>query len=510
MPMPFTARITRALDRLADALTDPVHAGRTALALLAAYVAVWALYGVIAKSSQDIHFDMGEAVIWSREAVAGNPKHPPLSAWIVRGWFSVFPQSDWAYYLLGIVLAAVALWSAWKIAGHYLTPAKRAAGVAMLTLVPFYNFHALKYNANLVMLPLWALTTWAFVRSYETRKILPAALAGLAAAAAMLGKYWSVMLLAGLAVAVLMDKRRWAYFSSLAPWVTASVGLIALLQHFQWLNDNQSTFAYALDSHPGSIWAAIRAEITYIAGAIAYVAVPLIITAAVVRPGWTTISNTFWPSEPPRRFVLVAFIAPFLLPLIAALAATSLVVSIWTIGGMTLLPIVLLSSSHVEMPRAALRRILGIVIAFPLLMLALSPIIAMAAHRRHLENYSAHFRLVAQAVEQEWQRDTKAPLRVVGSYNNFLLGTSFYFASPPKTFEIVTPRSSPWTTEEDIVRDGIAMVCPIDHALCMTALDARAAAAGPRVKRTTVELRRTHFGIAGKPERFTIAVIPPM
>ena len=71
----------------------------------------------IAKSSQDVHFDMGEAVVWSHEALAGTPKHPPLSAWLVRIWFSVFPQTDWAYYVFGIVLAAIALWAAWKICG---------------------------------------------------------------------------------------------------------------------------------------------------------------------------------------------------------------------------------------------------------------------------------------------------------------------------------------------------------------------------------------------------------
>ncbi len=60
----LTARTTRALDRLAEVLTDPARASRAALALLAGYVAVWTLYGVIAKSSQDVHFDMGEAVIW--------------------------------------------------------------------------------------------------------------------------------------------------------------------------------------------------------------------------------------------------------------------------------------------------------------------------------------------------------------------------------------------------------------------------------------------------------------
>ena len=183
-------RAAAALDRLIDALVDERRRERAVLLLLAAYCAVWSLYGAISKASQDIHYDMGEAVVWSREALLGNPKHPPLSAWVPWAWFKVFPTADWAYYLLCIVLATLALWVAWKIAERFLSPEKRVAGLALLTLVPFFNFLALKYNANSVLVPLWALTTWAFLVSFETRKIA-AALAGLAAAAAMLGKYWS-------------------------------------------------------------------------------------------------------------------------------------------------------------------------------------------------------------------------------------------------------------------------------------------------------------------------------
>ena len=506
----FSARWTRLLDRLADALADPMRSGRTALALLAAYVAVWTLYGVIAKSSQDVHFDMGEAVIWSRESLAGNPKHPPLSAWVVRAWFSVFPQTDWAYYLLGIVLAAVALACAWKIAGHYLSPVKRAAGIAMLTLVSFYNFHALKYNANLVMLPLWALATWAFLRSYETRKILPAALAGLAAAAAMLGKYWSVILLAGLGIAVLMDARRMKYLRSAAPWITVAVGIVALIPHLLWLHQNATTFAYALESHPGTIGTALRSGFAYLGGAIAYAALPLIITAAVALPTRASLADTFWPPEPERRFVVVAFIAPLVLPLIAALAAKSIAVSLWSIGSMTLLPVVLLSSSLVEISRAALRRILGIAIAIPLAALVASPIVAIVTHRTTLPKQAAYYRLVAQAVEQEWRRATSAPMGVFASYDNLMSGASFYFSTPPKTLEIVRTSATPWTTEKDVSQRGIAMACPVTHELCMKALEARATAAGGRARRTTVELRRRHFGIDGWPEQFAIAVVPPV
>jgi len=82
------------LDRLAAALVDPVRRERTAVQVLVAYVALWTLYGVLAKGSQDVHFDMGEAVAWSREPALGYAKHPPLSAWVVKAWFTFLPLAD--------------------------------------------------------------------------------------------------------------------------------------------------------------------------------------------------------------------------------------------------------------------------------------------------------------------------------------------------------------------------------------------------------------------------------
>src|SRR5215472_11752223 len=90
-------------ERLYDALVDPARCERTVLRLLAGYVATWTLYAAVAKSSQDIHADMGEMVAWAHDASGlGTPKHPPLAAWLVRAWFAVLPRQDWAYYLFAI------------------------------------------------------------------------------------------------------------------------------------------------------------------------------------------------------------------------------------------------------------------------------------------------------------------------------------------------------------------------------------------------------------------------
>jgi 4-amino-4-deoxy-L-arabinose transferase-like glycosyltransferase len=506
-----TDRISGAklIDRLLDAILDSDHQERTVLALLAAYAAVWSAYGAIAKSSQDLHFDMGEMVAWSREAGFGTPKHPPLPAWLVRAWFSVFPQVDWAYYMFAAVLATAALWFAWKASAPYLSGEKRLMGLALLTLVPFYNFQALKFNANSIMTPLWALATWWFLRSYDTRRPRDAVLAGIAAAACMLGKYWSIMLLAGLGVAALADPRRGQYLRSSAPWLTIAAGLAALAPHVVWLYAHDfAPFGYALESHAANAWDAFVSGLGYVAGAAGYVAVPTLVALWAAQASLRTIADTLWPPAGPRRQALIAFVVPLVLPVAAAVAAREEAVSLWSIGSMTLFPVVLLSSPQLTFSRPALRRILALAIAVPMVALALSPAIAFIIHRNGLGNYATQYRLLAQAVDAAWQQTTPAPLRLIGSNNVLLYGTLFYFPERPSTFEVNEPGVTPWTDEARIAREGIALFCAAEVTSCIAAADARAAV-NPAAKRTEVELSSTYFGHADQPQRYVIVLIPP-
>src|SRR5688572_14131532 len=97
--------------RLTVALCDPARRDRRVVAMIVGYVAAWTLYGVLAKGSQGIHFDMAELADWGRHPVGGYYKHPPLAPWVVGAWFSIFPRADWAYYLLTMTGVGVALWA---------------------------------------------------------------------------------------------------------------------------------------------------------------------------------------------------------------------------------------------------------------------------------------------------------------------------------------------------------------------------------------------------------------
>jgi len=501
--------INAALGRLLDALSDPKRRGRTVIVVLAAYWAVWTVYAVVAKASQDFHFDMGEMVAWSREITFGTPKHPPLPAWLVGAWFSIFPLATWAYDLFAVGIATVSLWVAFVVSTHYLDGVKSAVGLALLTLVPFFNFHALKFNANSAMMPWWALTTWFFLRSFESRGLGFAALAGIAAAGAMLTKYWSVVLLAALAIAAASDPRRKLYFGSAAPFVTVVAGVAALSPHLAWLYLHDfGTFGYALESHPGTVLEAFVSGVGYAAGALGYAVVPILLTGIAAKPAPADVADMLWPGDPRRRLPVIVFILPLVLPALMAVATAEKVVSLWAIGGMTLLPVVLLSSPRIVIPRVAAIRILAIAVFFPVLAVLVAPIVAVVTHFNGIPNYGTQYSLVAEAAGRVWRETTDQPLRLVGSYDNVLNGTAFYFPDRPSTFEIVNPALTPWTDEARIARQGILLYCPVTENRCMEALNGRAATA-PRGRRVEVDISRTFLGILGPVTRYAIVAIPP-
>jgi 4-amino-4-deoxy-L-arabinose transferase-like glycosyltransferase len=492
------------LARLRATLIDPARRERGMLIALAVYTVLWALYGTIAKSSQGLHYDMAEQIAWSRDLAWGF-KHPPLAAALVWLWFHIFPLAEWSYYLLAMLMPASALWIVWRLSADYLDGEKRVVGVALLMLVPFFNFHALKYNVNTVLLPLWAATSFAFLRSYRRRGAGWAALAGLAAAAAMLGKYWSVFLLAGLVLAALIDKRRAAYFRSPAPWITVAVGLAALSPHLLWLARHHfEAFSYAVGVHADkSFSASLSHALGYVAGAFAYVAVPLVIVAIMAWRGGVSLADLVWPAEQERRLAAAAFWAPLLLPAVAMPLADVEITPLWSMSAFTLLPVVLLSPPALAVREIDTRRILGLALALPLVALIAAPAVAVLAQRAGPPPASAQARLLAQEVERDWHAAIPQPLRFVGGNADLAYGVIAYAVEAPRALPDLPPPSA-----AELKRDGAAFVCFAEDSGCRNAAAAKAASIGPS-RSIVAEITRNFFGFAGKPQRYAIWIVPP-
>ena len=530
----------RLFARLRDALVDPARRERTVLWALGVYLVIWTIYGTVAKSSQGLHADMTEVIAWSRDLSLGYLKHPPLAAWLVRGWFSVFPLTEASYYLVAMLMPTLALWIAWRLSADYLEAEKRVVGLALLTLVPFFNFHALKFNVNTVLMPAWAATTLWFLRSYRTRSSAYAALAGLGAALCMLGKYWSVFLLAGLLVAALVDRRRGAYFRSAAPWITVAVGLVALSPHLYWLVQNHfAPFGYALTVHGEKPLAAAALGVAgYLLGSVGYVAVPIILVVLIILrssrrsrgpraensdsagldsrlrgnerrlelpPESMTafLADMAWPGDPERRLAAAAFWAPLLLPALGALASGTEITSLWSMSAWTLLPVLLLSPPALNVAAADTRRVLIAAVAVPLAMLIASPAIAIMIQRQGVTSPSAQSSLLAAEIERLWHEATPLRLRFVGGDTDIAYGAIAYAADRPRALP-----GLPAPDAGQLRRDGMVLVCLSAETGCVQAAGVQAATS-PESRQVIVDIVRNFLRFAGKPQRYTIFIVPP-
>jgi len=154
---------------------------------------------------------------------------------------------------------------------------KRVIVLLLLMLLPIYQFHAQRFNANAVLLATWPLATYCFLRSFENREIRwpspPARPARWRCWANTIRcSDWQLLRRCALSSATA------AYFVSWAPWVSATVMFIALVPHLHWLMETGAPpFAYALAQHTGKAFAPSLIEaLLFILGIAMILAIPTV------------------------------------------------------------------------------------------------------------------------------------------------------------------------------------------------------------------------------------------
>ena len=497
------------LVRLVDGLADPARRRRAALVFCAAYATLWFVYALIAKSTQDLNADMAEMVVWTREMALGYPKHPPLLAWVLWAWFKVFPLADWAYLLLATATVSAGIFLAIELCAEWLAKEKLAVVPFLLAPIPFYNFLGLKFDQNSALIPLWALAMLAMLRALDRRHLGWAALAGLAAAAAMLVKYWSVFLIAALALAAVMHPKRRDYFRSAAPWVTAGVFLVAVAPHVVWLvRENFPPITWVATRRvAASFSGTVASMLEALGGTFAYAAVAFALVLFFVRPSPAALQDGFLP-QGERRMAANLFYVPLFVPIIPALIKNINLLSLWNTPALNLLPVMLLGSPLVTVPRVAVLRIASVVTALTLLIVVASPFVAFTLLKSGVENDAAYARLLMEATEREWRKDTGKPLKLIAGPFVLVSTAAFYGKDRPSTFAHFSNYLSPWVDDARIGREGVAILCT-DVPLCRQYSDALAARHGGASHQAEVTLTRRWLGFEGAPARFTIAIVPP-
>ncbi len=484
--------------------------GRAVWILLALFVAVWTLFQIIAFAPVCLHDDMLEVFAWSRHPSAGYGKHPPLAALLAAAWFAVFPAANWSFELLATVNAAVALFAVDLIARRYVAPDRRLLVLLLLLLTPFYQFHSQRFSPNALLLSTWPIAAYCFLRAFESRRIGWSLLAGATAALAMLGKYYSVYLIAGFVAAALLHPRRGDYLRSPSPWLSILAGFLVLAPHLAWLvMTGPSPLRYALAGHTASSTADELAKtLLYAAGGLAYVALPVVAYLFAVRPDRRLIAATLWPNDPDRRMLVLLLAVPLMLPMLTAPIIGVILTPLWTMSGWFLLPIILLSPAQLTVRRAATMRVALAVAIVTAAVLAAAPVVAWHNFAAEAETGHVCCRSASDELTRAWHAATGRPLALVSGDSALAQGATFYSADHPDSapdFEWDTP---PWVTDARRARDGFAVICFASDRACLAAAE-QSAAGHSSVVRAARNVTASFFGVASASAKIALTMVPP-
>ena len=236
---PRVKRINKLDVWLAAMLVTP----RRATASMIVCIAIFCLLGwfilLLMKPAEGLFMDSTEAYAWGMQFLGGYGRHPPLTGWIARIWYSVFPAANWSSYALSEVMTGVALVSIYLIGRRVLGVRRATLVVFAMMLYPlFIGAKADRFNNYQVLLAVMPLTVWLFLRAFEKPTARAGVALGVAAAAATLTIYSAAFGLIGIGLAALLHPRRRVFFTSPAPYVAAIVYVLALSPHIIWLVHN--------------------------------------------------------------------------------------------------------------------------------------------------------------------------------------------------------------------------------------------------------------------------------
>ena len=260
------------------------------LCFVAAHVVLWTLILMQLKTAQDVHFDVAEAYAWGQKFLLGYGKHPPLSGWIAGLWFMVFPATDWATYALAMTVLGCGLVICWLIALRVVDHRRAFFMVVMLALYPIFTFKGFKYNADLAQLITLPLVVLAYLDAFDKRTVRSGVWLGLAAATALMTKYWAITMIGAVGLAALIHPARLLFLRSPAPWVAIATLMLAMVPHLIWLKQvNFLPFTYAASSYSISSHAQVlELALGYIGHNLALLAVPVALAAVALAwgPRW--------------------------------------------------------------------------------------------------------------------------------------------------------------------------------------------------------------------------------
>lgn len=208
--------------------------GRVLCVILALHGLIWIMLPIALHDN--LMRDQIEGFAWGQEWQWGYAKHPPLWAWILQASAVILGHaSAIAAYAIGVGAGVLSLAIIWAMALQFAEPLGALIAVLTLDGILYFNFRTVDFNANVVLLPLWAGCGYFALRALRSGRFIDWLGLSLCLSVGLLGKYETGILALALAGFFLIDADARRHLAGPRPWLAGLIGILLLSPHLVWL-----------------------------------------------------------------------------------------------------------------------------------------------------------------------------------------------------------------------------------------------------------------------------------
>jgi 4-amino-4-deoxy-L-arabinose transferase-like glycosyltransferase len=428
--------------------------------LIGLHLVVWTALPVLVN--RNLQLDLAEGLVLGREWQLGYWKHPPLPWWIDD--LALRAAGDVrVVYLLGPLACTIALYALWRLGCWITSPQKALVAVLALEGLHFFNFTAVKFNQDVMQLPLWALTGLFVYRAIVDGRSTDWILSGIWLALAFWTKYAAVALAIPIGLVLLVDPLARRAWRTPGPYLMAAAFFVVLAPHLAWLVAHDFSPLHHADARAQAAthwYELITFPLRWIAGQ-AFFLLPTVglLAALLVGARRTSPADGF-----ARRYVTVLALGPFVLVTLGTALLGRLALAMWGYPLWTFLPLAAMvwfdPVPEVSRLRLFARACLIVLLAMPVVYAADELFEPFLRDRPKATQFPGQ--LLAQTITELWHDTTGTPLVYVGGADFGSSGSGEFAAnmvavySPDRPHVVVhgEPLLSPWVDPADLDRQG--------------------------------------------------------
>lgn len=447
---------------------------RVVFLFLCTHLLLWTLAPILFR--YNLPLDAIEGTIWGQQLEWGYDKNPYLNGWMSALAISLGGESGWMIYLFSQLCVVACMWAMYKLASKMLSEVHALLSVLLLECMQYFNFHAIDFNDNTLELGLWGLAIYYFYQSTNpdlqilnsSRKyslqtargklnVYHWILTGVFAGLAMMAKYYTLALLAGMFLFLVSHQKNRKFFKTFPPYAGLIAFLLICTPHVVWLFSHDFItlkYVFLRGTSEKPDWTNHFIYPVQFFWQQMQVFLPALIACAVLLIGKK-------PFFSPRRIKLNCFDTSFLFYVaFAPLALTLLLCFILGIKlragwGMPLLSAWGIILIALVQPNITARKIKGFIVFIFVLLFA-----QVAAYSYSLlfprDSNTAIFpgKNIAHAITNLWRDKYHTRLEYVGGSRWVGGNISFYSADHPRVYIELDRKKAPWIKLADLEKKG--------------------------------------------------------